>query len=182
MSDSNPGTFNRRRSLVAVILVLAGVLIFVLLVRPTHTSTDPNSSSTNPSTAQAAFSYTCCRGSVMNAIYHPGGVITVHWIRTVAGTGQHPATPITLSLSLSGPYRTVSALKRDSIGRHPRRGRTNARAKRIIVLDTALDSPISLLKIPKDAGSGYYNLTTTIGTKNLTVGGSGIVRVEPPGP
>jgi hypothetical protein len=114
----------------------------------------------------------------MNAVYHPGSVITVRWIRSASTPTQSPVTSITFSMSLSGPYRTVSLLKHDSIGAHPRLGRTNARAKRIIVFDAVAGSPVSILRIPADAGPGYYNLTTAMGSKNLTESGSGIIRVE----
>jgi hypothetical protein len=185
MSESNSGkdsqVSNSRRFFVVVTLVLAGLLLFALVVRPTHASTNPNSSNVKSSPSQPAYSYTCCSGSVMNAIYHPGSVITIHWIRKFVAPTQVPATSINLSLSLSGPYRTVASLKTDSIGAHPRRGRTKASAKRIVVLDTAFDSPVSILRVPNDARSGYYNLTTTIGTKSLTVSGSGVIRIEAPG-
>jgi hypothetical protein len=47
-------------------------------------------------------------------------------------------------------------------------------------MDTAVASPVSILQIPADAGAGFYNLTITTRTKNLTEGGAGIIRVAPP--
>lgn len=185
MSDVEKGNHRRdaylRLGFVVMSFVVAGLFLFIALtVRPTHTSNKPGSLSSVLEGAHPKYSYTCCSAKVMNTIYHPGSVITVHWIRSVVTPSQAPAATIKLSLSLSGPYRTVNLLKTDSIGAHPRLGRTNSSARRIAVLDTVIDSPISILRIPADAGSGYYNLTTTTGTKNLTVSGSGIIRVEAP--
>jgi hypothetical protein len=185
MSDADKNNGNRdvnlRLGFVIMSVVVAGLFLFLAFTaRPTHPSTKPGSLSSVLEGAHPRYSYTCCGAKVMNTIYHPGSVITVHWIRSTVTPTQAPASSIGLSLSLSGPYRTVNLLKTDSVGAHPRLGRTNARAKRIVVLDTAADNLVSILRIPADAGTGYYNLTTTTGTKDLTVSGSGIIRVEAP--
>lgn len=165
---------------VVMSFVVAALFLFIALtVRTTHGPTKPGSLGSILAVTHAQYSYTCCGASVMDTIYHPGSVITVHWVRSVATPTQAPASTIELSVSLSGPYRTVNLLKSDSVGAHPRLGLTNAHARRISVLDTDVASPISVLRIPADAGSGYYNLTMTTGTKGLTESGAGVIRIEP---
>jgi hypothetical protein len=161
--------------------VVAGLFLFIALtVRPSHGPSKPGSLSSILAGTHTEYSYTCCNASVMNTIYHPGSVITIHWIRTVGTSSSAPVTSVALSLSLTGPFRTVNLLKTESVGAHARLGRTNAHAHRIVLLDTAADNPISILRIPSDAGTGYYNLTTSTATKSLSESGSGIIRVETP--
>lgn len=183
MNNSEKGNGSRdaylRIGFVVMSVVVAGLFLLIAFTgRPTHSSPEPGSLPSILEGTHPTYTYSCCRGSAMNAIYHPGSVITVRWIRSASTPTQSPVTSITFSMSLSGPYRTVSLLKHDSIGAHPRLGRTNARAKRIIVFDAVAGSPVSILRIPADAGPGYYNLTTAMGSKNLTESGSGIIRVE----
>jgi hypothetical protein len=185
MNSTVAGTGNRdtnlRLGFVIMSVVMAGLFLFIALtVRPTHSSPKPGSLSSILQGSGPAYSYTCCSASVMNTIYHPGSVITVHWIRSTTTSNQAPPATIKLSLRLSGPYRTVNLLKTDSLGAHPRLGRTNSSARDIDVLNTAADHPISILRIPADAGTGYYNLTMTTGSNSLTVSGSGVIRVEAP--
>jgi hypothetical protein len=167
-----------RQRIVMVLSVIAVLLLLVLVFRPTTSSPGRNSSAVTSNGPYHAYQYTCCTASIMNAIYHPGEVVTVHWIRSAPISTGSSATPITLSITLSGPYRTVKLLKTDSVGPHPRLGRTRATAVPVRVMDSAADSPVSTLRIPENARSGYYNLTTTTGTKNLTVSGSGVIRID----
>lgn len=164
-----------------IALVLAGLFLLVLIVRSSHSRADQVSSSSTLNGPPFAYSYTCCTESLINTVYHPGDIIAVHWIRSASTATRIRATSITLSTRLSGPYRTVTLLKTDSVGANPQLGRTNASAVPIRVMDTIVASPVSILRIPADAGAGYYNLTTTVGMKNLTVGGAGIIRVALPG-
>lgn len=178
MSSDKRGA-NMRLGFVIMSFVVAGLFLFLALTsRPTHTATKPGSLSSVLYGTHPTYSFTCCDASVMNARYHPGSVITAHWTRSVVSPTHTHAESITLSLTLSGPYRTVALLKEDLARAHPRLGRTNASAQRIVVRDTAADSPVSTLRIPADAGPGYYSLTVTTGSKNLTESGSGIIRVE----
>jgi hypothetical protein len=125
-----------------------------------------------------AYSYTCCGASVVDTIYHPGQTIVIHWSRTQYSLdGNRPAT-VTLSMGLSGPFRSVSTLKLDSVGAHPHRGPITANSASLRVKDTAADNPVSRILIPKDASSGYYNMTMKTGTKNLWVSGASVIRIE----
>ena len=170
----------KRRGLVVIALVLAGLFVIVLIVRPAHPLANPGSSSSALNGLPFSYSYTCCTGSLLNTVYHPGDIIAVHWIRSTGTPTRVRAASITLSTGLSGPYRTVTLLKTDSVGAHPQLGGTNVSAVPIRVMDTTIASPVSILRIPADAEAGYYNLTTSVGTKNLTVGGAGILRVALP--
>jgi len=163
-----------------IALVLAGLFLIVLIVRPAHPLASPDSSGSTLNGPPFAYSYTCCTESLVNTVYHPGDTIVVRWIRSAGIPTRVRATSITLSTGLSGPYRTVTLLKTDSVGAHPQLGGTNVSAVPIRVMDRTIASPVSILRIPADAGAGYYNLTTTVGTKNLTIGGAGIIRVALP--
>jgi hypothetical protein len=163
-----------------IALVLAGLFLIVLIVRPVHPLTSPDSSGSTLNGPPFAYSYTCCTESLVNTVYHPGDTIAVRWIRSAGTPTRVRAASITLSTGLSGPYRTVILLKTDSVGAHPQLGHTRVSAVPIRVMDTAVASPVSILRIPANAGAGFYNLTSTAGTKNLKVGGAGIIRVAPP--
>lgn len=161
-------------------VVLAGLLLSTLIVQMTHQLTGQNSSTSTLSGPPFAYSYTCCTASLVNTVYHPGETIVVHWIRVAGTPTREHAVPITLSMGLSGPYRTVLLLKTDSIGAHPHLGHTTVSAASIRVMDTPAASPISILQIPSNAGDGYYNLTSSTKTNDITMGGAGIIRIASP--
>ena len=159
---------------IAVVVALA----LVGLVRISHTSTVENVSPPTMDGPPFSFSYTCCSASVVDTIYHPGQTIVVHWSRTqYSRDGARPAT-ITLSMGLTGPFGTVSSLKQKSIGAHPQLGPITANAAPIRLKDNVAGSPVSRIQIPKDATSGYYNMTMKTGTKDLSVSGASVIRIE----
>src|SRR4051812_26912732 len=58
-------------------------------------------------------SYSCCSSEDILAVRHPGEVMPLHWITAPAGPSAHGAvTPVRLEASLSGPFASISELKR----------------------------------------------------------------------
>jgi hypothetical protein len=131
---------------------------------------------------QATFSYTCCASADIDRVYHPGDVMTVHWIvQNEAPTSATQSTQIDLSAKLSGPYADVSSLKQREIGATSIAAATSISAAPIVTSDWAGGAPTSKLLIPATAAPGFYNLSTTVKSGGFTGGGDGIVRVVAPG-
>ena len=97
----------------------------------------------------------------MNREYHPGDVIAIHWIRQTHNSviGQAAPELFALTAVLTGgsdvdpaePVRTTGA---------------------------AVSSPISLIRLPKDAAPGLYELTTTVTSGDgSSVSGVGGIRI-----
>ena len=184
MSDSEPDEVRRgalkSSRMKPIYLAVVIVLAVVGFIRISHASTNATSPGDTFAGPPFAYSYTCCEASVVNTIYHPGQTIVVHWSRTQYSLDGNRAATITLSMGLTGPFRTVNSLKHESIGAHPHLGRTTASSALIHLKDNVVDSPVSRIQIPKDAGSGYYNMTTKTGTKDLWVSGATVIRIESP--
>jgi len=168
------------RGIGAIPIVLAGLLLLTLIVQTSHQLTGQNSTSSTLHGPPFAYSYTCCAAPPVKTTYHPGETIVMHWIRTTGTPTRQSAVRITLWAGVSGPYRTVLSLKTDSVAAHPHLGRTTVSAVPIRILDTKLASPISTLQIPTNAGSGYYNVSWKSSTKDLSIGGAGIIRIASP--
>lgn len=168
----------KRSRFFVVSLGLVGVVLIVLIAHTTYTSTNGDSSA--PTFGGPRFSYTCCTASVVNTIYRPGELVTVRWDRSVQASDGVRATSMTLSAGLSGPFRTVITLKKDSVGRHPHLGRTRANAVPIHVMDNVIENPVSRMRIPTNAKPGWYNLTIATTTKDLSVSGAAVIRIESP--
>jgi hypothetical protein len=82
-----------------------------------------------------------------------------------------------LSVSLTGPFATVDALKQaTSQGSKPAGVRT-VNAAQVSVDDRIVLSPISLLDLPGDLPPGYYSLATQAAEAGGSAGGAAIVIV-----
>ena len=172
MSDSS----RRHRSVaVSALCVVVIVVVAVLLFRPMYVRETANSSPT--SGTLVTYNYSCCTSLAINTLYRPGEVIAARWIRTKNPGTTGRAVPVALSMRISGPFPSVSSLKSAMIGPHPKVGATNVRSKTTTLLDTVRGNPQSVLRVPRHAASGFYNLTFTVGTSNLTQSGSSIIRV-----
>ena len=108
-----------------------------------------------------AHSYNCCTENTGNLTWHAGQRVTLHWQPTPPGRTTDPnPRQIVLSLSLTGPFATVDALKQaTSQGLKPAGVRTVSAAP-VSVDDRIVLSPISQLDLPADLPPGYYNLAT----------------------
>jgi hypothetical protein len=164
---------SRTKPLYLAVVIMLAIIGFVHISQATS-ATSSNSKPTGP---PYAFSYTCCAASVVNTVYHPGQTIVIHWSSSRYSLDGSRAATITLSMGLSGPFRTVASLKHDSIGAHPQLGRTTANAAPIHLRNNVPESPVSRIQIPKDAAPGYYNMTMKTGNKVLWESGASVIRI-----
>ena len=126
---------------------------------------------------QATFSYTCCTTADVDRVYHPGDVMTIHWIvQRGALTSATQPTQVDLSASLTGPYADVTSLKE-----HALKDTASISAAPTVTSDWAGGAPISRLVIPAKAVPGFYDVRTASTSGGMTGGGHSIVRVAAPG-
>jgi hypothetical protein len=122
---------------------------------------------------QEVSTFTCCAKHDVSRVYHPGDVVTIHWIRETS-MAVVPSTPdaVTLTAHLDGGFASVVAAK--ARGAH---GTDQATAQSVQVTDRTLTAPVSRLRIPRGAAPGLYNLTTKIAGVSGSVSGGTIIRV-----
>ena len=122
---------------------------------------------------EAVSSFTCCTAHDVNRVYHPGDVVTIHWIReTSKAVGASEPTPLTLTAHLDGAFAGVAEAKAPGA-----RGTDPATAEPVHVTDRTMRSPVSTFRIPATAGPGLYNLTTRVASPHGSVSGGTIIRV-----
>jgi len=108
---------------------------------------------------QATFSYTCCASADIDRVYHPGDVMTVHWIvQNEAPTSATQSTQIDLSAKLSGPYADVSSLKQREIGATSIAAATSISAAPIVTSDWAGGAPTSKAAHPRHRSAWVLQL------------------------
>jgi hypothetical protein len=98
--------------------------------------------------------YTCCTAATAHRVYHPGEIVTLHWMRSTGGQGRDKAAE-TLKARLDGPFRREAQARASGA-----LGNTRATAQPIQVAPKAA-APVSRIRIPADAKPGLYKLTTT---------------------
>ncbi len=125
--------------------------------------------------ARDVSTFTCCTGHDVNRVYHPGDLVTIHWIRktsvAVAVASATP-TPLTLTAHLDGAFAGVAQAKVPDA-----RGSDHAAAQPVQVTDRTLTAPVSQLRIPAEAGSGLSNLITKVAGPDGWVSGGTVIRV-----
>lgn len=128
----------------------------------------------------AAHSYNCCTENTGNLTWHAGQSVALHWEPTPGGmTTDSNKHTIVLSVSLTGPFASVDALKQaTSQGSKPVGVRT-INAAPVSVDDRTFLNPTSQLDLPADLPHGYYNLATQAATAGGSAGGGAIVIVVP---
>ena len=97
----------KRSSAALLVLVTASSTVFLAFPATAHAASQTTGTVT----------YSCCTASAVNAKYHLGQVIRLPWIITDNGPSTKPSEMVTLAASISGPYKTVSALK-SAFARH----------------------------------------------------------------
>jgi hypothetical protein len=156
-----------RQSVRMLLLVTAASLGLTPLATAAH-ATDKT---------KGTFTYSCCTASIVDATYRPGEVIRLPWIAT-ASVPSGPSELVTLSARISGPYNTVASLK-SAFARHtPQLGRFNAEADVVRVSSGDAKRYFSLIKVPRDATAGFYELTTTTSVSSLAIRGGAVIRVS----
>jgi len=122
---------------------------------------------------QAVSTFTCCIRHDVNRTYHPGDLVTIHWIReTSEVVAPSKPTPLTLTAHLDGAFDGVAQAKTSSA-----HGDNQVSAPPVQVTDRTLRTPISLLRIPVGAAPGLYNLATKVAGPGGWVSGGTIIRV-----
>ena len=152
---------------------LLGLVAIVSLVLVPFASTAQGANKTN-----ATFTYSCCTASFVNSPYHPGEVMRLPWTRTAHVPGALKTEMVTLSATITGPYKTVALLK-TAFARHtPRLGEFNAKAAQIRVSDASGKRCFQLVKVPDVATAGFYELTTSVTTHSLVTSEGTVFRVS----
>lgn len=122
------------------------------------------------------YTYSCCRAADLTPA-HPGERLLLHW----SVTSSRPPRPqgaqrVTLSARLSGPFSSVTSLKRKA--GHVATA-VAVTAQTLHTTDSAGRREVSVLRIPHDAGPGLYELDT--GTRwrgGLAQSGGTIIRIR----
>ena len=86
---------------------------------------------------------------------------------------------IVLSVSLTGPFATVDALKQATTQGSKPPGVRTVNAAPVSVNDRTFSTPVSQLDLPADLPAGYYNLATQAAQGGGSAGGGAIVIVVP---
>jgi len=158
-----------------LILLVAIVLFFGFSFHDRHNT--PVTTKASP----VSYTYECCRDSVVNTVYRPGEILRLQWIRVASASGQvgrtSPAT-FTLRASLSGPFSSVATLKTSSVSSSAQLGSTGITAAPLKVSGRIALSPVSLIRIPLTAGSGYFNLSFRESSGAWSMGSATIIRVK----
>jgi hypothetical protein len=123
-------------------------------------------------------SYQCCVEIGPSTTWHAGENVALHWQPTPPGRTTD-ATPqqIVLSVSLTGPFASVDALKQATSQGVKPTGVRSINAPPVSVNDRRVVFPISDLDLPADLLPGYYNLATNASVASQSWGGSAVVRV-----
>lgn len=123
-------------------------------------------------------SYQCCIEIGPNTTWHAGEEVSLHWQPTPPGrTTEANPQQIVLSVSLTGPFASVDALKKETSQGLKPAGVRSINATPVSVNDRRVVSPISQLDLPADLLPGYYNLATSASVASQSWGGSAVVVV-----
>jgi hypothetical protein len=115
---------------------------------------------------------TCCQSSDINQVYHPGEALVVHWMVSPGWpTTSSIATTLTLSLTLQGPYASVTALKSGAAASY------TLHAATLTTTDRSNRAPTSSIQLPGDLPPGFYNLTTKIAGPDSSQSGASVVQL-----
>jgi hypothetical protein len=128
----------------------------------------------------SAHSYSCCIEIAANTTWHAGQSVALHWQPTPPErtTDANPHL-IALSVSLTGPFANVDALKQATSHDSKPAGVRTVNAAPISVNDRTVLSPISELDLPTDLPPGYYNLATRAAEASQAWGGGAVIIVVP---
>jgi hypothetical protein len=132
-------------------------------------------SSSIPPATFTRYQFTCCDGSDVQRIWHPGETLLLHWSPQSASSTDSATQMLTLTATLRGPYADVDSLKRG--GMAP----TTLAAASVSATTAMPSSPTSVIVLPADLPPGFYDLTEKVASASGSASGSNVVRVGPPG-
>jgi hypothetical protein len=165
------GSWRTRSPLVLLLIV---VLYFGFSLSDRHVT--PVTSNTSP----VSYTFECCRAPVVNTVYRPGEVLRLQWVRVAQAPGPAGPTPramLTLRASLSGPFSNVATLKTASVSSSSQLGSIGITAVPLKVSNRLPSGPVSLIRIPSTARSGYFNLSFRVSSGAWSVSSATIIRV-----
>ena len=115
-----------------------------------------------------------------NPTWYASQSIILRWQPTPPVQTTDPTRhPIVFTVSLTGPFATVDALKQaTSTGSKPAAVRT-INAPPVSANDKRVEAPVSQLDLPADLPPGYYNLATRAAEGGYSSGGDAVVVVAP---
>ncbi|HXZ66631.1 MAG TPA: hypothetical protein VEH05_17970 [Streptosporangiaceae bacterium] len=119
--------------------------------------------------------FTCCAASVTAQVWRPGQQIRLTW--TELRVPQEAGQRTTLKAVLTGPYRTVAALKAASANGGSARARVVDAAAVLRVPARPASRPVSVVSLPADLPAGLYNLQFSASSDGVTAGWSSVISV-----
>jgi hypothetical protein len=130
---------------------------------------------TQPVGTYPTYRFTCCTGSDIKQVWHPGQTVDLHW-NVEAGplTADNAAHSLVISAALNGPFADVATLKKTG------GGSSGIQGPAIKTNDRTATAPVMSFVLPADLPAGFYNLTIKwdSGGGNWWSGGS-VVQVGP---
>ncbi|HXW88678.1 MAG TPA: hypothetical protein VEJ42_10495 [Streptosporangiaceae bacterium] len=118
--------------------------------------------------------FTCCAASVTAQVWRPGQQIRLTWtkLRVPQAAGQRT----TLKAVLTGPYRSVAALKA-ATANGSGRARVVDAAPVLQVPARPASAPVSIVSLPAGLPAGLYNLQLSASSDGVTAGWSSVISV-----
>jgi hypothetical protein len=171
------GVSDRERRLAWVAAPVAAVILLLTLLQAHAKPAGPHLVG-----AEDRRQLTCCRADDIDPVRRAGDTLRLHWtvINGLGETVDGPVTieePTVLTARLSGPYSDVMQLK-SAVGGPGRPAATYEAASLSLapgVVSAA--GPVSEIRLPRDAGAGYYELDTSVVTGGMTASGGSIIQV-----
>lgn len=95
------------------VAVLAATVVTSTVACSSQAPTEAPTEAPTGAVTRATFSYTCCTAADIDRVYHPGDVLSIHWIvQKGTPTSATQPTHVNLSVRLTGPYADVSSAQR----------------------------------------------------------------------
>jgi hypothetical protein len=161
-----------------VVSLAFGCLALLIVVWPQHSEGAAGSQAA--AQFHATYGFTCCQATDINIVRHPGETIVLHWVSTSGSPSPARPVPITLSASITGPFRPAEALKK-VVGRGTRMPPAlevlNAQP---VHTSTWSDRPLlSAIAIPPNAPTGLYDIKFSVAGAGAEVSGDSVITVAP---
>jgi hypothetical protein len=125
------------------------------------------------------YAYTCCTELTEITVWQPGQQVILHWQSQAFGSSTSPLPqPVTLRLTLTGPFGSVEALKAAIARNQLPSGVRSISANTPRVTDRTGGTPASELNLPGNLLPGYYNLEAGVSVEGNSASGSSVVTIQ----